>query len=92
MASAISRSRRRRLSGSDGKVEQIHWAHNDGTPPFAPIPGTEESRPAELVLLAMGFLHPEQRLLEQLGVERDGRGNAAGPDICDVGRRRLRGR
>jgi glutamate synthase (NADPH/NADH) small chain len=27
------------------------------------------------VLLAMGFLHPEQDLLEQLGVERDGRGN-----------------
>ena len=67
------------LSGSNGKVEQIHWAHNDGTPPFAPIEGTEESRPAELVLLAMGFLHPEAGLLEQLGVERDGRGNAQAP-------------
>ena len=64
------------LSGTDGKVEQIHWAHNDGAPPFAPIPGTDESRPAELVLLAMGFLHPEQPLLEQLGVSRDPRGNA----------------
>ena len=80
------------LSGSDGVVEQIHWAQNDGSPPFAPIPGTEESRPAELVLLAMGFLHPEQRLLEQLGVERDARGNAQRPGLCDVGRRRLRGR
>jgi glutamate synthase (NADPH/NADH) small chain len=68
-----------RLSGSGGKVEQIHWAHNDGMPPFAPIPETEESRPAELVLLAMGFLHPEAELLDQLGVDRDGRGNAEAP-------------
>src|SRR6478752_3738676 len=44
------------LSGSNGVVERIHWAQNDGAPPFAPLPGTEESRPAELVLLAMGFL------------------------------------
>ena len=52
------------LSGSNGTVEHIHWAQNDGAPPFAPLPGTEESRPAELVLLAMGFLHPEPLLLE----------------------------
>ena len=44
-----------------------------------PVPGTEESRPADLVLLAMGFLGPEQQLLEALGVERDERGNAAAP-------------
>jgi glutamate synthase (NADPH/NADH) small chain len=68
-----------RLSGSNGTVEHIHWAQNDGVPPFAPLPGTEESRPAELVLLAMGFLHPEPLLLEQLGLERDARGNAAAP-------------
>ena len=37
------------------------------------VPGTEETRRAELVLLAMGFLGPEQGLLEQLGVERDER-------------------
>ena len=67
------------LSGAHGKVERIHWAHNDGSPPFAPIPGTEESHPAELVLLAMGFLHPEQPLLEKLGVARDARGNAEAP-------------
>src|SRR3954451_4393379 len=64
-----------RLSG-DGSVREIHWAQNAGRPPFDAIPGTEESRPAELVLLAMGFLHPEQPLLEALGVETDGRGNA----------------
>ncbi|MBI4883410.1 MAG: glutamate synthase subunit beta [Actinobacteria bacterium] len=67
------------FSGAHGKVERIHWAHNNGSPPYTPIAGTEESRPAELILLAMGFLHPEQGLLGQLGVERDGRGNASAP-------------
>jgi glutamate synthase (NADPH/NADH) small chain len=39
------------------------------------VQGTERELPAQLVLLAMGFLHPEQELLEQLGVEKDQRGN-----------------
>jgi glutamate synthase (NADPH/NADH) small chain len=60
----------------NGRVEQIHWTENTGVPPFDPVPGTEASHPAGLVLLAMGFLGPETPLLEQLGVERDGRGNA----------------
>ena len=39
-------------------------------------PGSEFSVDADLVLLAMGFLHPEHGgMLEQLGVELDGRGN-----------------
>ncbi|HET9500654.1 MAG TPA: glutamate synthase subunit beta [Marmoricola sp.] len=45
---------------------------------FAPIEGTEQEIPAELVLLAMGFVGPEREgLLEQLGVELDERGNVA---------------
>ena len=64
------------LTGSNGRVEQIHWAENTGKPPFDLVPGTEETRPAELVLLAMGFLSPEPLVLEQLGVDRDARGNA----------------
>jgi glutamate synthase (NADPH) small chain len=64
-----------RLTGN-GRVQEIHWAENIGRPPFELVPGTEESRPAELVLLAMGFLHPEQPLLEALGVDTDPRGNA----------------
>ncbi len=60
----------------NGRVQEIRWTHNSGMPPFEPIPGTEENRPADLVLLAMGFLGPEQALLEQLGVERDERSNA----------------
>jgi glutamate synthase (NADPH/NADH) small chain len=69
------------LSG-EGRVEQIHWLQNSGEPPFAPVPDTEESRPAELVLLAMGFVGPEPALLEALGVERDGRGNVATTDYA----------
>jgi glutamate synthase (NADPH/NADH) small chain len=45
-------------------------------PPFELIPGTEEERPADLVLLAMGFLGPERAVLEALGVDRDARRNA----------------
>jgi len=54
------------LTGSNGTVERIHWLQNSGVPPFEPIPGTEEEHPADLVLLAMGFLYPEPALLEQL--------------------------
>jgi glutamate synthase (NADPH/NADH) small chain len=64
------------LSGT-GRVEAIHWLRNSGAPPFEPVPGTEESRPAELVLLAMGFTGPEPALLEDLRVDRDPRGNVA---------------
>jgi glutamate synthase (NADPH/NADH) small chain len=62
------------LSGN-GRVQHIHWMQNTGAPPFEPVPGTEESRPAELVLLAMGFTGPEPGLLDALGVARDARGN-----------------
>jgi glutamate synthase (NADPH/NADH) small chain len=64
-----------KLTGN-GNVEQVHWVQNSGKPPFDAIEGTDESHPVELVLLAMGFLSPEQELLEALGVERDARGNA----------------
>ena len=40
------------------------------------VPGSEFSIEVDLVLLAMGFLHPEQNgLLEQLGADKDTRGN-----------------
>ena len=53
---------------------QITWEKNEKGQ-FIPkeVPGTEKVRPAQLVLLAMGFLGPEQPLLEALSVERDGR-------------------
>ncbi len=63
-----------RLEGKDGKVTTLHGAKVDAQ--FRPIPGTEFSRPADLVLLAMGFVHPvHEGLLTQLGVDRDPRGN-----------------
>jgi len=61
-----------------GRVERIHWQRNTGVPPFDLVDGTDESRPADLVLLALGFLGPEPVVLDSFGVERDARGNAAG--------------
>jgi len=55
---------------------QVKWERNDKGQ-FVPVevPGTEQVRPAQLALLAMGFLGPEQALLKDLGVEPDGRSN-----------------
>jgi glutamate synthase (NADPH/NADH) small chain len=60
-----------------GALAGLRIAQAAPEPPFASIPGTERELPAQLVLLAMGFLHPEQELLDQLGVEKDPRGNVA---------------
>jgi len=64
-----------------GNVKAVHvvdveWKKDDQGN-FGPqkIAGTEKVLPAELVLLAMGFLGPEQPLLESLGLERDARSN-----------------
>ena len=62
------------LTGN-GRVQQIHWMQNTGEAPFEPVPDTDESHPAQLVLLAMGFVGPEAGLLDALGVARDARGN-----------------
>jgi glutamate synthase (NADPH/NADH) small chain len=67
-----------RLSGDD-RVRAIHWQRNTGEPPFELVAETEEARPADLVLLAMGFVGPEPRLLDSLGIRRDDRGNIAAP-------------
>ena len=70
------------VGDANGQVKEIHtveieWQKNEKGQ-FVPkeIAGTEKVHPAQLVLLAMGFLGPEQPLLEQLGVERDPRSNA----------------
>jgi glutamate synthase (NADPH/NADH) small chain len=56
---------------------QIEWI-KDENGRFIPkeIPGTEKVWAADLVLLCMGFLGPEDTILNGLGVERDGRSNA----------------
>jgi glutamate synthase (NADPH/NADH) small chain len=55
---------------------EIKWGKNDKGQ-FVPqeVPGTEKTRPASLVLLAMGFLGPEQPLIKDIGVETDPRSN-----------------
>jgi glutamate synthase (NADPH/NADH) small chain len=59
----------------NGALAALHIAQAEPDPPFGPVPHTERELPAQLVLLAMGFLGPEPKLLEELGVERDPRGN-----------------
>ena len=70
------------LAGSNGLVEKllavrVDWAPDaSGRPQMQELPGKEFVVDADLVLLAMGFLHPERNgLVEALGVELDPRGN-----------------
>jgi glutamate synthase (NADPH/NADH) small chain len=69
------------VAGADGKLSgvvtvNIRWEKNDKGQ-FIPVeqPGSEKEHKAELVLLAMGFLGPEQALLKDLKVEVDPRSN-----------------
>ena len=69
------------VGDADGKLValvtvQVKWERNDKAQ-FVPVevPGTEQQRPAQLALLAMGFLGPEQPLLADLGIECDPRSN-----------------
>jgi glutamate synthase (NADPH) small chain len=66
-------------AGDDGAVGALHYAHAQDAPPFGPVEGTEDSMPAQLVLLAMGFLHPEQELVDGLRLAKDARNNIAAP-------------
>jgi glutamate synthase (NADPH/NADH) small chain len=64
------------FSGDDGTVKKLHCVRVDDR--FKPIPGTEFEIPAELVLLAMGFVHPvHDGMLKSLGLALDRRGNIA---------------
>jgi glutamate synthase (NADPH/NADH) small chain len=59
-----------------GNVKQLHATRVGPAPKFEPIPGTEFTLEADLVLLAMGFLGPVKNgLLDKLGVKYDARGN-----------------
>jgi len=69
------------IGDSEGRVKelvtvQIKWDKNEKGQ-FVPKeqPGTEKTIPAQLVLLAMGFLGPEQMLIKEIGVETDARSN-----------------
>jgi len=63
-----------KFSGEDGRVTKLHCVHLDDK--LKPVAGTEFEIEADLVLLAMGFVHPvKEGMIEQLGVELDPRGN-----------------
>jgi glutamate synthase (NADPH/NADH) small chain len=72
---------KRFVGDANGNVKEVHtvqveWVLGaNGRPTPHELPGTEKVWPAQLVLLAMGFLGPEDRLLEQMGVARDERSN-----------------
>ncbi len=62
------------ISGHDGKVAKLHCVQVDEK--FKPVAGSEFDLDAQLVLLAMGFVHPvHEGLLKTLGVDLDPRGN-----------------
>jgi len=66
-----------RFSGGDGRVAKLHYARAEN---FQPVPGTDAEFDAELVLLAMGFVHPEHEgVIDQSQVEKDPRGNVKAP-------------
>ena len=70
-------------TGKDkGKVKGLKTVHIEFKGgKMVEVPGTEKDWPADLVLLAMGFVRPVTTVLEAFGVERDPRGNAkAGTD------------
>ena len=59
------------------KAVRIKWKKPEagGRPTFEEIPGSEQVFPAQLVLLAMGFLGPEQTIVPRLGLDTDERSN-----------------
>ena len=61
----------------NGKVEELHCVRVEfRSGRFERVAGSEFVLPADLVLLAMGFVHPEREgVVEQLGVDLDQRGN-----------------
>jgi glutamate synthase (NADPH/NADH) small chain len=72
----------KRFEGKNGKVESltachVEWVKDEkGGMAMKEVPGTEFTIPAQLVLLAMGYVHPvHDGLVDQLTVAKDARGN-----------------
>ena len=72
--------------GKDGRVESLTACHVEpvkderGATSMREVPGTEFTIPAQLVLLAMGYVHPvHDGMVDQLGVAKDPRGNVKAP-------------
>lgn len=73
----------KKLAGSDGHVTELHgvgvaWTRGDKGMTFAEQPGSEFTLKADLILIAMGFLHVVPTgLVEEMNLARDARGNVA---------------
>jgi len=72
----------KRFEGRNGKVESltachVEWVKDEkGAMAMKEVPGTEFTIPAQLVLLAMGYVHPvHEGMIDELGVAKDPRGN-----------------
>lgn len=60
------------------KLIDVKWELDNNRMKLVEIEGTEREIPCELALIAAGFLHPETNgIVDQLGIELDGRGNVA---------------
>lgn len=77
----------KKFSGEDGKVTTLHavrveWSTNEkGAPVMSEVAGSEFELQVDLVVLAMGFLHPQSEgLIAELSVDLDGRGNVVADD------------
>ena len=63
-----------KFTGENGKVKKLHCVHLDAK--LKPVAGTEFEIDGDLVLLAMGFVHPvKEGMIEKLGLALDPRGN-----------------
>jgi glutamate synthase (NADPH/NADH) small chain len=70
-----------KFSGENGQVKKLHCIHADDK--IQPIPGTEFIIDADLVLLAMGFVHPvHEGMIARLKPELDARGNVKADTIA----------
>jgi len=71
----------RRFTGTDGvlkgvEVEDVHWEKTNGRYSMKPVPDTIQIMEADIVLLALGFVHPViEGLVSELELELDGRNN-----------------
>ncbi len=70
-----------KFSGANGQVQTLHCARADAK--FQPMPGTEFEIKADLVLLAMGFVHPvHEGMIKSLGLTLDARGNISADQVA----------
>ena len=62
------------------RTVHVKWSKDDtGRFSMEKLPGTEKTYNADLVLLAMGFLGPEYKLIEDMGIQQDPRSNIETP-------------